>query len=226
MLPDPIHDAQHQSGRIRGSPNDGCTTPARLHRMGIRQRTPPVANGVPGSLVGGRDDKPESERPFAMTAPFLIRGDALPALAGIPEAPREDRPHGMLWGVNLTGCSTRKQARAAWHDAVAGLKAELDTTPGIKRVCVACVRPKGFPQHALVRVPAGLAAQLHNDLERDRARYVNTLVLDVTECDNPDLLRTRLEEALAEPSRWGDLTIAWDDIADSTLREAWARDTL
>lgn len=161
-----------------------------------------------------------------MIAPFLIRGDALPALANIPESPREDRPHGMLWGVDLTERSTRRQARAAWHDAVAGLKAELDAVPGIRRVCVACMRPNSFPQQALVRLPMGLANQLHNDLERDRARYVNTLVLDVTDCDDPSLLRARLGEALTEPSKWGDLTLTWDDVVDSTLHEAWARDTL
>lgn len=161
-----------------------------------------------------------------MIAPFLIRGDALPALSDLPEAPREDRPHGLLWGVDLTGCSTRKQARAAWHDAIAGLKAEFDTVPGIRRVCVACIRPKRFPQEALIRMPAGLASQLHNDFERDRARYVHTLVLDVTDCDDPALLRARLGEALTEPSRWGDLTLTWDDVVDSTLHEAWARESL
>lgn len=161
-----------------------------------------------------------------MIAPFLIRGDALPAFTSIAEAPREDHPRGMLWGVDLTECSTRKQARAAWHDAIAELKAEFDAVPGIRRVCVACIRPKRFPQQALVRVPAGLAGQLHNDLERDRARYVNTLVLDVTDCDDPALLRARLDEALTEPSKWGDLTLTWDDVVDSTLHEAWARESL
>lgn len=82
------------------------------------------------------------------------------------------------------------------------------------------------PPQALVRVPAGLASQLHNDLERDRACYVNTLVLDITDCDDPALLRARLDEALTEPPKWGDLTLTWDDVIDSTLHEAWARESL
>lgn len=161
-----------------------------------------------------------------MTASFLIRGDALPALGNLPEAPREDRPRGMLWGVDLTECSTRKQARTVWHDAIAELKAEFDTLPGVRRVCIACIRPKRFSHQALVRMPAGLAAQLHNDLERDRARYVNTLVLDLTDCDDPALLRARLCEALTEPSKWTDLILTWDDVVDSTLHEVWARESL
>ncbi len=93
-------------------------------------------------------------------------------------------------------------------------------------MCIACIRPKRFPQQAIVSVPAGLASRLHNDLERDRARYVSTLVLDVTHCDDPELLQARLEEALTEPTNWGDLTLTWGDVVDSTLLEAWARESL
>ena len=83
-----------------------------------------------------------------MNAPFLIRGDALSALANIPEAPPEDRLHGMLWGV------------------------------------------------------------------------------DLTECDDPAPLRARLGGALTEPPKWGNLTLTWNDVAESTLHEARARESL
>ncbi|QBE49231.1 hypothetical protein [Leucobacter triazinivorans] len=161
-----------------------------------------------------------------MTAPFLIRGDALPALAPLSETPDEDDSPAMLWGVDLSACATRKQAKAAWHHALAALKSQLDEAPRVRRVCIACLRPSGFARQAPIRVPERIATQLHNDLERDRARYVSTLVVDVTECDDPALLRTRLGAALTESTRWGDLTLEWQDIADCTVHEAWAREAL
>jgi hypothetical protein len=59
----------------------------------------------------------------------------------------------------------------------------------------------------LVGLPEGLALKLHNDLERDRGRYLNTLVLDVTGCDDPALLR--------------ELTLTWEQVAESNVHEAW-----
>ena len=161
-----------------------------------------------------------------MIAPFLVRGDPLPELAAFSAAEALGRPRGLLWGVDLRACATRKQARRAWHDAAERLKAELDAHPEIRRVCLACTRPSRFPQRALVGVPAGLALRLHTDLERDRARYVSVLVLDLTDCSDPGLLRDRLDEALTEPGRWSDLTLAWEDVAESRLRDLWASNAL
>ncbi len=90
-----------------------------------------------------------------MIAPFLIRGDVLPAFARLPESSSGDHPRGMLWGVDLTGCKTRRQTRAAWQNALSQLKEELDSAPAVRRVCIVCQRPTGFAQQALVRVPGG-----------------------------------------------------------------------
>ncbi len=128
----------------------------------------------------------------------------------------------LLWGVDLTECGSRREAKACWQHAMYGVKAELDQHPEIRRVCVACQRPRGFPRSAGVKVPGGLSLQIHNDLERDRGRYVQALVLDVTSCEEPSLLRERLSEALSGDSRgWNDLTLSWDEISDCSFREAW-----
>ncbi|EYT52284.1 hypothetical protein H490_0113100 [Leucobacter sp. UCD-THU] len=101
------------------------------------------------------------------------------------------------------------------------LKSELDAHPEIRRVCIACARPRHFPHSMLVGLPEGLALKLHNDLERDRGRYLNTLVLDVTGCDDPALLRERLWEALCTKAAWSDLTLTWEQVAESNVHEAW-----
>ncbi len=160
-----------------------------------------------------------------MEAPFLVRGDPLPEVSPL-ETSGYQPSRGLFWGLNLTQCRTRKQARAEWHDAIEKTKAELDAHPAVRRLCIGCSRPRQFRQNALVRVPDGLALRLHNDLERDRGRYVCVTVLDITGCDDPALLQVRLREALAQPVMWSDLTIAWSSIADTSLAEAWAGNTL
>ncbi len=55
---------------------------------------------------------------------------------------------------------------------------------------------------------------------------MNTLVLDATDCSDPDLLRVRVGTALTEPAKWGELTLEWNDIAECTVHEAWAREAL
>ena len=159
--------------------------------------------------------------------PILLRGDLLPVVeaSGVAETASTEA-RSLLWGLDLTECATRREARASWQHAMYGVKAELDQHPGIRRVCIACQRPRRFPQSLGVRVPGGLSLQIHNDLERDRGRYVQALVLDVTECEEPDVLRARLREALGCESRgWNDLTLSWDEISDCSFREAWEAQT-
>lgn len=92
-----------------------------------------------------------------MTTPFLVRGDTLPEFGRLAEDSKSERSRGLLWGVDLAECRTRRQPRDAWHEAVSEIKAELDSHPEIRRICVAHKRPKQFPQSALVRMPEGLA---------------------------------------------------------------------
>ncbi len=161
-----------------------------------------------------------------MTTPFLVRGDTLPELGGLAEGSRSERARGLLWEVDLAECGTRRQARNVWHEAISGIRAELDAHPEIRRICLAYKRPTHFPQSALVRMPEGLARRLHNDFERDRARYVCVLVIDLSGCSDQELLYDRLCEALTAPVPWSDLTLTWGTIADSSVLDAWASDTL
>ncbi len=162
-----------------------------------------------------------------MPISFLVHGDPLPQASYADEDLDCTQPRGMLWGVDLRGCATRKAGRARWHDAIQDLKHELDTHPAIRRVCIACLRPTGFPQSLLVTMPTGLASRLHNDVERDRARYLQVLVLDLTDCADPALLHDRLEEALGPGhGSWADVTLTWRDIEECGFTEAWARGAL
>lgn len=106
-----------------------------------------------------------------MDTPFLARGDSLPELGPLTEASDDTRLPGLLWGVDLTRCRTRKQARAVWHDAVVEVKTVLDASLKVRRVRVASSRPRQFPHYALIREPETLALRIHNHLERDRGRY-------------------------------------------------------
>lgn len=161
-----------------------------------------------------------------MSIPFLVRGDVLPELGPIPHSSDTKRFCGLFWGLDLRHRHTRKQARSAWRAAVDGVKAELDAHPELQRICMACSRPQRFPQNARIRMPAGLAPRLYTDLERDRGRYVSVLVLDVTGCDDPALLRSRLCEALTHSTGWADLTLNWDGLVDTSVADIWISTSL
>jgi hypothetical protein len=181
---------------------------------------------VPGSLVGETTSTRPSEETF-LPVSFLVRGDPLPQTPYTDEDLEHAPSRGMLWGVDLRNCATRKAARARWHDTIQDLKHELDTHPAVLRVGIACLRPTGFPQSLLVNLPTGLASRLHNDVERDRARYLQVLVLDLTDCADPALLHDRLEEALGPGhGSWADVTLTWRDIEECGFTEAWARGAL
>ncbi|MBK0419828.1 hypothetical protein JD276_12365 [Leucobacter sp. CSA1] len=161
-----------------------------------------------------------------MSRQVLRRGDPLPQMTFPPvqnsEGADPERPFGLLWGLDLTDCKTRKQAKQDWRRAVDGVKAALDRYPSIRRVCLTCLRPRAFPGSVTTKVPGGLSLQLHNDLERDRGRYVQTLVLDATACHDPAALGDRIEEVFEEGcDGWSELTLSWDEVAEDSIREVW-----
>lgn len=165
-----------------------------------------------------------------MRSSVIVRGDVLPQYAELAsECGDPQRPTGLLWGVDLHACASRKEAKTEWRKAVAGIRAALDEFPSVRRVCVAGRRPddSSRPLAPVKRVPGGLALQIHNDLERDRGRFVQTLVLDVTGCDQPKKLTDRLAETFdARSTGWSDLTLTWNDISDRGCEQAWEAQAL
>lgn len=152
---------------------------------------------------------------------YLQLGDPLPQLREIHQHHLEN-PLGILWSVDLSQFVSRKQAKAKWRRVQLDLKVLLDRYPSVKHVCIVFARPSRFPYSQIVRVPSGLAQKLHNDLERDRARYVQMLLLDITVCDDPQLLRERILEAYGMPPGSLDgLLLTWPDIEESSVHEAW-----
>lgn len=159
--------------------------------------------------------------------PYLLRGDTLPQLAACRPENEPDRPLGLLWGVDVSHLTTKKQARCVWHQVKDDLKAAMWENPSIKHVCIAAVRPRRLPYSVFLKIPGGFARHLHNDLERDRAKYVQVLMLDVTDCDQPVLLHQRLIEVFNLPSgSWDGINLTWDEIAEYGVEEAWGRSFL
>lgn len=161
-----------------------------------------------------------------VTASFLVRGDPI-SLLPAEHLVDGERPRGLLWGLDLSACHSRAEGRATWHAGVDDLKACLDARRSVRRTCLAVLRPEGLAASLRVRVPSGLATQLHADLERDRARDVQCLTLDLTGCRNPELLAIRLEEVFGSPSGfWSDLTTDWKTLATSSFDDFVAAATL
>lgn len=156
-----------------------------------------------------------------MSVPFIVRGDPLPHLLAPQILEVGERARGLCWGVDFTPCTLRRKARETKRRALNAIKAELDTHPQIRRICILVLRPTKLPQSKFIKVPPGLALQLHNDLERDRGIYAPVTVIDVTGCDDTELLHTRLCEALGPSSGWSDLSVTWNEIAENSLHDKW-----
>lgn len=158
-------------------------------------------------------------RHLTLSVPIIVRGDPLPHLPATQALEPGERARGLCWGVDLTSCTLRKKAREAKRRALQAINGELDAHPQIKRICIPVLRPTEPPHSRNIKVPPGLALRLHNDLERDRGMYVPVTVIDITGCDDPELLHTRVREALGPSARWSDLSVTWNEIAENSLHD-------
>ena len=56
-----------------------------------------------------------------MTTPFLVRGDKIPQILD-DGPPPTDAPRGLVWGLDLTGCTSKAEAKARWHTTRVSIK--------------------------------------------------------------------------------------------------------
>lgn len=130
------------------------------------------------------------------------------------------RCRGLVVGLDLAPAESRRKARAALKRDVVHWGDELRRYPAAIHLLIACRRPAHISASHVQGVADGLALRIHAELER-RARYVDVTLLDVTDCDDGELLADRLLERISGPAGgYPAAALDWADIRDKSIAAA------
>lgn len=150
---------------------------------------------------------------------LIQRINVIDADEGIADDLRR-RCRGLVVGLDLAEAESRRKARTTLKREVARWGDELRRYPSAIHLLIACRRPAHVTAGHFLDVADGLALRIHAELER-RARYVDVTLLDVTECDDGELLADRLLERIAGPAGgYPAAALAWSDIRDRSIAAA------
>lgn len=226
-------DSSKRDATARGlrDPRDSVTGVAEGRRCGVRRQVTVQGvcsdavsqkagnHGVPGSLVGGSEGKC---RP-TMSADILVRGDHLPALneLAVNQTEATASPRALVWGIDLGECSTRlavkRQLRHAFDDVVRIARSDNR----LVHLFLPYSHRGAMPQGSCLSSAARLAAKLHAALERELGRDVDVVAIDITGCENGELLRDRIANTVSAPAGpAGDMALAWPELTRQSIRSA------
>lgn len=136
-----------------------------------------------------------------------------------PEPPRT-----IMWMSDLRAAADRRAARMALKAAAHAAFDACQARPSLRHLLLAYrAEPAVIP--ALHRLARAVATRLHTEIELRVARDVDVVLLDVTDLDDQDLLRERLEELSRQPAGLaGAAALHWSELRDETIRRAANRD--
>lgn len=160
-----------------------------------------------------------------MTTSYALFGDGL--LPPSSSLEQNSKSSGLVWGIDLSQSTSKHLGKEKLHESEAKLRRQLDRSPAVKKVIVAFQLPRTTNFFSKVTVPERLATRLHSDLERDRARDVQFLFLDVTHCQDLDLLRHRIDEVMQLPaSTWSTISLDWREVQLRPIKDVIAEQVL
>lgn len=181
-----------------------------------------AALGVPGRLVGEGTPDPKWN---PMKTSYPECGD--PVLQPRNSSSDLESPTGLLWGIDLSRCTSKQLGKACLQESEAELRGCLDQFTSVKKVVVAFRLPEQRNVFADLKVPERRAVKLHNDLERERSRDVPFVYLDITGCQDLNLLRRRIDEVMHLPaSTWSTILLDWHDAELQPIHEVMAEQVL
>lgn len=158
-----------------------------------------------------------------MLPTVIVRGDHLPVLAPLAaaQASADVGARAVVWGVDLGDAVTRAQAHRRLRQLAREIGAHMDGQADLAHVFIAYSHRGRLHTGACVSAAARLASRLHARWERDRGRYVDVVALDVTGCEDGELVRHRVIEAAAgRAGAAGDVALTWDEITDVSIHRA------
>lgn len=152
---------------------------------------------------------------------LIQRPNVIDVDAGITDDLRR-RCRGLVVGLDLAHAESRRQARSTLKREVIRWGDELRRFPSAVHLLIACRRAPHIPASHVQGVADGLALRIHTELER-RARYVNVTLLDVTDCDDGELLADRLlERIVGAAGGYPAAALTWSEVRGRSTAAATA----
>ena len=154
-----------------------------------------------------------------MTGAVLFLGNSfLPPPVVKPS--RSEPARTIVWVSDLRDTAGRRAARAALKTAAHVAFDACRGRPGIRHLLLA-YRAEPAMSLALQRLARAVAIRLHTKIELRVGRDVDVVLLDISDLDDQELLRERLEEMSRQPAGLaGAAALGWNDIRNESIRNA------
>lgn len=132
----------------------------------------------------------------------------------------------LVWGADLSGIPTRRDARRAMRDADVALRAQMRGMPRLRRIVIVAVTDPGWGTRFTLTLLRRSALRLSRELERQRGTHVEVVALDVTACDAPARLADRLRDHLDHRTDLEAPALTWQAIEKTSIQRAAHLDDL
>lgn len=143
-----------------------------------------------------------------------------------PSTPPTAGAHCLVWAIDIAGIERRREAKCQLRSA-ATRALEASRACGDLKHLVIPYRAASAHRRFLHFTAQSNARRLHSELERAHGRYVDVVLIDLSEIDDNHLLTQRVDE-LACTGRGivGYAAISWEVLRSESIREACTRDVI
>lgn len=156
-----------------------------------------------------------------MSSDILVRGDHLPALTEltVDQAEATASPRALVWGIDLGDCVTRIAVKRHLRQAFADVSGIARADDRLVHLFIPYTHRGAMPPGSCLPHAARLAMKLHVALERELGRDVDVVAIDITGCENGELLRDRIGSAVTAPvAQRCDLALSWPELTGQSIR--------
>lgn len=132
----------------------------------------------------------------------------------------------VVWGSDLTQEDRPRLARRALRASAAEALTVVRAHASLKHLVLIY---RGSPQHRrrLRSSAQSVARRLHAELERTRARYVDVVVIDITDLDDHPMIEQRLSKLAGTTAGIvGYAAIRWEDLHEESIHDTCTRDVV
>lgn len=132
----------------------------------------------------------------------------------------------LVWGSDASQEGRPRHARRALRASAADALAVGRAHAGLKHLVLIY---RCSPQHRrhLRGAARSAARRLHTELERARARYIDVVVIDITDLDDQPMIEQRLSKLAGKTAGIvGYAAIAWEELLEESIHDICSRDVV
>lgn len=129
-------------------------------------------------------------------------------------------PRAVAVVLDLRAVTTRVGVKEALHDSAQAAWDSAREHQGVRHVIIAARLEASVTRH-FDRIASAIATRFHSRLERSTGRDIEFTLIDISECADPELLQSRLQERAHDPAgAHGVVLLGWKDIAHTPIVHA------